>query len=936
MKINTLVIHQFGRFEDKKIEFPQTPIVMIYGENETGKSTMMAFILSQLFGFPSKKALEKWRGKNRSDALGGSLTFTADDGKSYRVERNLSDHEEMRFVTATGGPADLHVLFRGINRILYQNVFCFDLDGLTNIDKKNPSDMNDLLLGAGMIGSGELGNLEQTLEKNCAELFKKSGKKPQINRLFTELNACSADLKEWEKKLDSYQELQQKIRDNQKQLEELDLQKKKIQHEFQRWTAFSAARPLILTYQALKHEHQHLKQDLPFPQDGKERYEDSRKRLMTLNNDLVESDEQIGQLDESRRLIRANGQWRELEGSLHRLFRDAVKDVQNQNEWQRLDEECRKQQAACKRLCDLLGPIWSVEKIRQASSELTLRQQLKEKVNCWKKNLDEQRDFVRDMASISERAKNLESRLMDSEFKRTATGEKKRYDAPSSRPMRFHTLTILTGCITLVLTVLSAVVITPSAGIPVFLFGVVMCASLYFFVTAQTGGNSNGEVQARSEDERIAAEQTLLGDQLRAVRADEQRLKERQESCARTCGNMEEEIREWLRERGYPIDDLDGAEEKVRLVNDAQEICRKLDTFVDQQQALGKAHEIFEHETRKLAAKLGIQDGDADYLEQRYRQEIEEIRRSEDLDKQRLIYQKQRERIVKRIELLKHGQTSLLEEAHAANETQFFNAADRDERRRVLEKQMETCRLQLLELTGSEKLVQEYVAYLDSHQWENLSEQEFKDQISVIELKLTELRDQLASDHANSASLEKNDSYRDTLDRYHALLNDTGIKAKDWAAFQTALWAIRKAKEQYREQRLPRVLNDAATYFEMMTDGRYETIQLDDEGFSAVDSAGQRVHAIELSRGTAEQLYLSLRLALMGVFSGYETLPMIIDDGFVNFDYSRSEKVYELLEKVAKNRQIIILTCHENDFQRAHPEAVLRLRSEDRTSASHI
>jgi uncharacterized protein YhaN len=936
MKINTLAIHQFGRFEDKKIEFPQTPIVMIYGENETGKSTMMAFILSQLFGFPAKKALEKWRGKNRSEALGGSLTFTADDGKIYRVERNLSDHEELRFVTTTGAPADLHALLRGINRILYQNVFCFDLDGLQNIDKKSPSDMNDLLLGAGMIGSGELGKLEQTLEKSCAELFKKSGKKPQINRLFTELNACSADLKEWEKKLDSYQELQQKIIDNQKQLEDLELQKKKIHHEFQWWTAFSAARPLILTYQALNHEHQHLRQDLPFPQNGKERYEDARKRLMTLNHDLVESDEQIGQLDESRRLINANEQWRELEGSLHRLFRDAVTDVQNQKERQRIDEESRKQQADCNRLCDLLGPVWSPEKIRQASSEITLRQQLKEKINNWKKNLDEQRDLARDLESVSERAKDLESRLKDSEFKRMRTGEEKRHDAPSSPPVRLHALTLLTGCITLLLTVLSAVVITPLAGIPVFLFGVVMCASLYFFATAQTGGNSNSEGRARSENERLAAEQTLLEDQLRVIRADERRLNEHQEACARACGDLEEEIRVWLRERGYPIDDLDGAEEKVRLVNDAQEICRHLDTLADQQYALEKAHENFEHETRELAVKLGIQDGDADYLEQRYRQEIEEIRRREDLDKQRLIYQKQRERIVKQIELLNHEQASLLEEAHVANEAQFNNAADRNERRRALEKQMETCRLQLLELTGSENQVQEYVAYLDSHQWENLSEQEFKDRISVSELKLTELRNQLASDRANCASLEKNDSYRDTLDRYHALLNDTGIKAKDWAAFQTALWSIREAKEQYREQRLPRVLNDAATYFEMMTDGRYETIQLDDDGFSAVDSAGQRIHAVELSRGTAEQLYLSLRLALMGVFSGYETLPMIIDDGFVNFDHSRSEKVYELLEKVAENRQIIILSCHDNDFQRTHPEAVLRLHADDRASASHI
>ncbi|WP_262392967.1 ATP-binding protein [Sporolactobacillus inulinus] len=149
--------------------------------------------------------------------------------------------------------------------------------------------------------------------------------------------------------------------------------------------------------------------------------------------------------------------------------------------------------------------------------------------------------------------------------------------------------------------------------------------------------------------------------------------------------------------------------------------------------------------------------------------------------------------------------------------------------------------------------------------------------------------------------MEANDSYRDTLDRYHTLVTDAGIKAKDWAVLQTALWAIRKAKENYREQRLPHVLTKAAEYFSCVTDHRYVRLTLNDSGFMAEQADGVHVPAANLSRGTAEQLYLCLRLALMDAFHGYETMPMIVDDSFVNFDALRTKKSMHCLRKLRRS-----------------------------------
>ena len=55
MKIHTLHLASFGKFKDKTIHF-EDGINLIYGENEAGKSTVMAFIKAMLYGFTGRGA----------------------------------------------------------------------------------------------------------------------------------------------------------------------------------------------------------------------------------------------------------------------------------------------------------------------------------------------------------------------------------------------------------------------------------------------------------------------------------------------------------------------------------------------------------------------------------------------------------------------------------------------------------------------------------------------------------------------------------------------------------------------------------------------------------------------------------------------------------------------------------------------------------------
>ncbi|MCT4597534.1 MAG: AAA family ATPase [Vallitalea sp.] len=67
----------------------------------------------------------------------------------------------------------------------------------------------------------------------------------------------------------------------------------------------------------------------------------------------------------------------------------------------------------------------------------------------------------------------------------------------------------------------------------------------------------------------------------------------------------------------------------------------------------------------------------------------------------------------------------------------------------------------------------------------------------------------------------------------------------------------------------------------------------------------------KLSKGTIDQMYFGLRLGIIDIIKEDITLPLILDDCFVQYDIHRLENVIETLNKL--DRQIIILSCHERE-----------------------
>lgn len=121
------------------------------------------------------------------------------------------------------------------------------------------------------------------------------------------------------------------------------------------------------------------------------------------------------------------------------------------------------------------------------------------------------------------------------------------------------------------------------------------------------------------------------------------------------------------------------------------------------------------------------------------------------------------------------------------------------------------------------------------------------------------------------------------------------------------------AQERYQRERQPEVVRAASRHFATMTSGRYTSlaVPLGEGRIEVFDTRSASRTTEVLSRGTAEQLYLAVRLGLIAQLGDVGAgLPVLMDDVLVNFDPDRRRGAAEAIAELATARQVIFFTCH--------------------------
>ncbi|WP_435110452.1 AAA family ATPase [Nocardiopsis synnemataformans] len=124
--------------------------------------------------------------------------------------------------------------------------------------------------------------------------------------------------------------------------------------------------------------------------------------------------------------------------------------------------------------------------------------------------------------------------------------------------------------------------------------------------------------------------------------------------------------------------------------------------------------------------------------------------------------------------------------------------------------------------------------------------------------------------------------------------------------------------EAYRQQNQDPILRRAEELFAFLTLGRFTGLRpdLDDKGNNVlwvVRRNGREEKVSALSEGTADQLYLALRLASLERYAeAGQTMPFVVDDVFMTFDDERSEAALKVLDGMADRFQVVVFTHHDH------------------------
>ncbi len=179
--------------------------------------------------------------------------------------------------------------------------------------------------------------------------------------------------------------------------------------------------------------------------------------------------------------------------------------------------------------------------------------------------------------------------------------------------------------------------------------------------------------------------------------------------------------------------------------------------------------------------------------------------------------------------------------------------------------------------------------------------------------KTSELKSQLTALQLQIKAAEEAADRSELLRREQEELSDRINKGEAFCRLaDTALDALEEAYRLFRRDYSGALDSRTAQILSSLTEGRYTGVSISKNFEVNVSSAEVFGHheAEVLSRGTADQVYLALRLAMAELMGGKEGLPLILDDPLDRYDDTRAEKALKFLRDYGRDRQVILFTCH--------------------------
>ena len=166
--------------------------------------------------------------------------------------------------------------------------------------------------------------------------------------------------------------------------------------------------------------------------------------------------------------------------------------------------------------------------------------------------------------------------------------------------------------------------------------------------------------------------------------------------------------------------------------------------------------------------------------------------------------------------------------------------------------------------------------------------------------------------------------------RRSALLEELDKRRGEYDALAAALESLQAADSLLRERFSPAVSEKTGGYLAALTGGKYQKAALTRQFQALAQAEGDTTarQDLSLSAGTAQQLYLAVRLAVCDLaLPQSDPCPILLDDALDAFDDERAKLALDCLLELAKTRQIFLFSCHsrERELLAGRPATLLPL-----------
>ncbi len=951
MKITDIYLKTFGCYRDWKFTPKEKGVHLIYGPNESGKTTLLMAMRALLFGFNTKEK------KNNH----GILTMTR-KGKTFHLER---EKKKTKFY-ATGEEALLsepaELWWHGLDRKTYERIFALTVEDLQGVALLTDVEVRTRFFG--VEGGEKLSAAVKDIEKTMTDLLVASANgKRKINILMERMQQNRNTLAMLENQEQEYFSLQQR-------LDGTIITEGEIQERLHQWREYVGSVDLVLRAWDTYKRAQEAKAKMA-SMSGSESLE--REKFLAL-------DEEISQCREHMRIWKGKE-----EGLLPENFapdapiglygRDIESLHQQLINWEELQRNCREGEAYIKKVKEQIAlarkmhTTWRddlpmPEEVDWAEGERRAQKMrlLRDTYSQWQyrepirpAGMDEaQEEQVReeDIVAMGQHIEDVR-----------AAGQRRE---KAEKELLEHTLrpphTKFWSVLSILLAVAAVALYFSSRGSTDY--GWIIAVTL--LVVFGAGSFAYGHFQRNQYDDKkrrltevITAEKELLENLSRS--SGEAMKTEDIISLQKEYENMrksyysrnidlakihayEQEMIRWSEEGKALEKQSDEAKASWRAwlpeaangaltENDLFSLRQEYDRYMEQvRQLKGYEKRLAEHKDRLEEVEMQAKDlwrnlelsgeptvGEFKRIYNGYKLYQQNMIRWEQKENQRRNYREEYDQWHRKEKDLLLRQNELLQKSGIKSASEYRQRLITQEQYRQWELILQQSNVQLKLLAPTREGYDLLCRRLQDGNKEKWLDESRRggEEIGALEQKLADLYKLRGELSENLRNLSANQDRAKALQEKSQLEAEMTDALEDWATQVFIAHFIEQAQQRYEKEKQPQVVELASKYLFRLTKGRYglET-NVEASEIYVCDTNGKRLESDMWSSGLGDQIYLALRLSLATRFSEQvDPLPIVLDDILLRFDEERQKEALYLLAELSETEQIWVFTCQEGLLQ---------------------